>query len=95
MVETTGTSAPQPVQLPLSLDCLLAEPEPQLQALGVEQRSAHTGTVVLVGQAVDCQASEQLVLVLVLVLALAGYPTEAAVLEAVGSGAVERALVAP
>ena len=93
MVETTGTSAPQPVQLPLSLDCLLAEPEPQLQALGVEQRSAHTGTVVLVGQAVDCQASEQLVLVLV--LALAGYPTEAAVLEAVGSGAVERALVAP
>ena len=91
MVETTGTSAPQPVQLPLSLDCLLAEPEPQLQALGVEQRSAHTGTVVLVGQAVDCQASEQLVLV----LALAGYPTEAAVLEAVGSGAVERALVAP
>lgn len=93
MVETTGTSDPQPVQLPLSLDCLLAEPEPQLQALGVEQRSAHTGTVVLVGQAVDCQASEQLVLVLA--LALAGYPTEAAVLEAVGSGAVERALVAP
>jgi hypothetical protein len=33
--------------------------------------------------------------VLVLVLALVGYPTEAAVLEAVGPGAVELALVAP
>jgi hypothetical protein len=32
---------------------------------------------------------------LALMLALAGYPTEAAVLEAVGPGAVELALVAP